>query len=128
MAAIALMVWVGFSAAQVPNALEWPNTDFSKTLVDLDEILSRGPPKDGIPSVDKPQLVTAQSAGEWLDAREPVIVVSIGDVTRAYPIQILMWHEIVNDTVNGVPITVTFCPLCTATIVFVSGPLAGKNY
>ncbi|MFT5173932.1 MAG: hypothetical protein ACI8W7_002116 [Gammaproteobacteria bacterium] len=118
MAAIALMAWVGLSDAQVPNVSEWPNTDFSKSLVDLDEILSGGPPKDGIPSIDEPQFVTAQSAGEWLDPREPVIVVSIGDVTRAYPIQILMWHEIVNDTVDGVPITVTFCPLCNATIVF----------
>ena len=118
MAAIALTACIGFSDAQVPNVFEWPNTDVSKALTVLDEILSGGAPKDGIPSIDEAQFVTAQSAGEWLDPREPVIVVSIGDVTRTYPIQTLMWHEIVNDTVDGVPITVTFCPLCNATIDF----------
>ncbi|MFT5446769.1 MAG: hypothetical protein ACI9DC_001944 [Gammaproteobacteria bacterium] len=104
--------------AQVPNASEWPNTDFSKTLVDLDEILSGGPPKDGIPSIDSPKFVTPRAAAEWLDNREPVIVVSIGNDVRAYPVQIVMWHEIVNDTINSVPISVTFCPLCNATIIF----------
>ena len=104
--------------AQVPNASEWPDTDFSKSLVDLDEILSGGPPKDGIPSIDKPQFVTAKTAAGWLDPREPVVVISIGTDVRAYPIQILMWHEIANDTVGGIPVSVTFCPLCNATIVF----------
>ena len=54
MATIAVLAWVGFSYAQVPNAFEWLNTDFTETLVDLDEILLGGPPKDGIPSIDEP--------------------------------------------------------------------------
>ncbi len=123
-ARVALLAAVGWWAlqpvlrAQVPGAFEWPNTDFSKTLVDLNEILSGGPPRDGIPAIDEPAFVPLEKAAGWLDSREPVIVVSLGDDARAYPLQILMWHEIVNDTVGGVPVSVTFCPLCNASIVF----------
>ena len=104
--------------AQLPVSLEWPNTNFDNTLVDLDEIQSGGPPKDGIPPVDDPQFDTVVEANKWLNPREPVVVVSIGGETKAYPIQILTWHEIVNDSVAGIPVSVTFCPLCNATIVF----------
>ncbi len=86
--------------------------------MDLSEILSGGPPKDGIPAIDEPEFVSVGEANDWLDAREPVVVVSIGGETKAYPIQILTWHEIVNDSIANVPISVTFCPLCNATIVF----------
>ena len=109
----------GFVAAQLlPSSLEWPNTDFATATVDMDEIMSGGPPKDGIPAIDNPQFVTQRDADEWLDEREPVIVVAVDGKARAYPIQILMFHEIVNDEVNGKPLSVTFCPLCNASIVF----------
>ena len=104
--------------AQLPVSFEWPNTNFENTLVDLDEIQSGGPPKDGIPPVDDPQFDSVAEANKWLNPREPVVVVSIDGETKAYPIQILTWHEIVNDSVAGTPVTVTFCPLCNATIVF----------
>lgn len=104
--------------AQLPVSLEWPNTNFENSLVDLDEIQSGGPPKDGIPPVDDPKFDTIGEASKWLNPREPVVVVSIDGETKAYPIQILTWHEIVNDSVAGTPISVTFCPLCNATIVF----------
>ena len=97
---------------------EWPNTDFGKTLVDLGEIRSGGPPKDGIPPIDRPRFTTPEQASAWLDPREPVIAISVDGDARAYPIQILTWHEIVNDTVGAVPVTVTFCPLCNAAIAF----------
>jgi hypothetical protein len=104
--------------AQLPVSVEWPNTNFDNALVDLDEIQSGGPPKDGIPPVDDPQFDTVVEANKWLNPREPVVVVSIGGETKAYPIQILTWHEIVNDNIAGIPVSVTFCPLCNATIVF----------
>ncbi|GMQ95964.1 MAG: DUF3179 domain-containing protein [Gammaproteobacteria bacterium] len=104
--------------AQLPVSLEWPNTDFDNTLVDLREILSGGPPKDGIPPIDDPKFDSVGEADKWLNPREPVAVVSIDGETRAYPIQILIWHEIVNDSIAGVPVSVTFCPLCNSTIVF----------
>jgi len=104
--------------AQLPVTIEWPKTNFDKHNVDMNEILSGGPPKDGIPSIDEPKFVSPDSAAEWLDPREPVVVVVLPPTARAYPLQILTWHEIVNDTLSGVPITVTFCPLCNAAIVF----------
>jgi len=93
-------------------------TDFSRHSVPFSEILSGGPPKDGIPAIDRPNFVTTQDADGWLTAREPVILLQIGDDARAYPIQILIWHEIANDTVGGVPVVVTFCPLCNTAIAF----------
>lgn len=96
---------------------EW-RTDFSKHTVPLDEIVSGGPPKDGIPAIDRPRFVSAREADRWLKDREPVIVVSLHGETKAYPLQILIWHEIVNDEVGGVPVTVTFCPLCNTALTF----------
>jgi hypothetical protein len=120
-AVIAAVVWWAVKDlvyAQLPYSMEWPYTDFDKTLVDLSEIQSGGPPKDGIPPIDEPKFVTPAKASEWIDPREPVVVVSLSGETKAYPLQILTWHEIVNDTVGGIPVSVTFCPLCNATIVF----------
>ncbi len=97
-------------------AVEWPRTDFDKHSVDLDEIFSGGPPKDGIPSIDRPQFESVDEV--TLPDREPVIGFGTGDDIRAYPLRILMWHEIVNDVVGGVPVTVTFCPLCNTAMVF----------
>lgn len=93
-------------------------TDFSKHSVPYSEILSGGPPKDGIPSIDEPKFITVTEANEWLKDREPVVFVQVGDDARAYPIQILMWHEIVNDTVGGEPLLISFCPLCNTAIAF----------
>ncbi len=98
---------------------EWPQTNFAKRSIDSwAEILSGGPPKDGIQSIDAPTF--RKAAGETrIDGPEPVITVEIaGNPPRAYPVRYLMWHEIVNDTVAGVPIAVTFCPLCNSGIVF----------
>lgn len=93
-------------------------TDFSKHTVSYDEILSGGPPKDGIPAIDNPKYITVNEADEWLVENEPVIVLTVEDEARAYPIQILIWHEIVNDELNGKPLLVTFCPLCNTAIAF----------
>ncbi|MCG8348727.1 MAG: DUF3179 domain-containing protein [Chloroflexales bacterium] len=93
-------------------------TDFSKHSVPYREILSGGPPKDGIPAIDNPSFVAVEEADEWLSPVEPVVLVEINGDARAYPLQILTWHEIVNDTVGGTPVAVTFCPLCNTAIVF----------
>ncbi len=98
---------------------EWPNTDFEQTSVESwVEILSGGPPKDGIPALDNPAFVSVvEKSG--LTLREPVITVEIeGAAPRAYPIRYLTWHEIVNDEVAGIPVAVTFCPLCNSGITF----------
>jgi hypothetical protein len=92
-------------------------TDFSKHNVPLSEIQSGGPGKDGIPALDRPSFASARSI-DFLKPKEPVIALIVGRDVRAYPIQILVWHEIVNDRVGGVPVAVTFCPLCNTAIVF----------
>lgn len=94
------------------------STDLSKTSIDLDELINGGPGKDGIPSVDNPKFVSQQQASRWIDGQEPVIALEVNGQARAYPIQILIWHEMVNDRIGGVPVLVTFCPLCYSAIVF----------
>jgi len=98
---------------------EWPNTDFETTSIEnWVEIMSGGPPKDGIPALSDPSFISAADETRIGD-REPVVTVEIdGTVPRTYPIRYLTWHEIVNDTVGDVPIAVTFCPLCNSSIVF----------
>ncbi len=102
---------------QLSWKLEWPKTNFAKTSIDLDEIMSGGPPKDGIPSIDKPRFVTVSKIKDLADT-EPVIGLVINGHARAYPLRILTWHEIVNDELAGVPVTITYCPLCNSAIVF----------
>ena len=93
-------------------------TDFSYHTVPFDDFLSGGPPRDGIRPIDRPKFISIEEADKWLSDLEPVISFEINGVQRAYPIQILIWHEVVNDVVGGVPVTVTFCPLCNSAIVF----------
>ena len=93
-------------------------TDFSKHTIPFDEIRSGGPPKDAIPALDDPSFVAVEEADDWIGDREPVAVVRHGGETKAYPLQILTWHEIANDRVGGKPISVTFCPLCNTTLAF----------
>ncbi|MGD2246605.1 MAG: DUF3179 domain-containing protein [Candidatus Aminicenantes bacterium] len=100
------------------NTAYWEKTDFCKHNVDYDTIISGGPPPDGIPPLDAPRFVATESADEWLEDREPVILFQIDQDVRAYPLQIMTWHEIVNDEVAGVPVVVTFCPLCNTALVF----------
>jgi hypothetical protein len=93
-------------------------TDVSNALVALDDIISGGPPPDGIPAVDRPVFITHTDAGAWLKPKEPVLALEVNGDARAYPLEILMWHEIVNDTVGGRPVVVTYCPLCNSGLVY----------
>jgi hypothetical protein len=86
--------------------------------VPLDEIVSGGPPPDGIPPIDEPVYESVEDAATWLTASSPVMVIDIDDDVRVYPLAILTWHEIVNDVVGGVPVVVTYCPLCNSALVF----------
>ncbi|MDP2080359.1 MAG: DUF3179 domain-containing protein [Pseudotabrizicola sp.] len=97
---------------------EWPDTDFSRSTINFAEVISGGPPKDGIPALDGASFIPV-AAETRLDDREPVMTYEHpGEAPRAWPIRYLMWHEIVNDQVGGVPIVVTFCPLCNTGIIF----------
>jgi len=96
---------------------KWPKTDFLKFTVPLNEIISGGPPKDGIPSIDNPKFKPIPEIKNLTDT-EPVITLNYKGVVRAYPIPFLMFHEIVNDVVAGEPVLITYCPLCNTAIVF----------
>ena len=85
--------------------------------VDLAAIRPSGLPPDALPSLDEPPFVRARSVW-FLQDREPVIALEIDGDARAYPLQILMWHEIANDVVGGVPVAVTYCPLCNSAVVY----------
>ena len=104
-------------AQGIQGAGAW-KTDWSKRSIDLDELMSGGPPKDGIPSITHPTFVSLDAAGRWLAAQEPVIALAIEGVARAYPLQIMTWHEIAIDEVGGMPIAVTFCPLCYSALAY----------
>lgn len=118
--AFALVALFAASAAADPAhwSREWPDTDFSRTTVALSEIRSGGPPKDGIPAIREPAHIPVTRETR-LDDREPVLTYKHpGETARAYPVRYLMWHEIVNDVVGGLPIAVTYCPLCNSAMVF----------
>lgn len=122
------------AAAEVPNAegiftndnrnerqriiSEGWATDWNRHTVPYSELLALLPVRDGIPAIDQPQFITAEEAVGWLTDNEPVIAFEHNGDARAYPLQIMTYHEIVNDEVGDLPVTVTFCPLCNSAIVF----------
>ncbi len=104
-------------AQSIDGPTAW-KTDWSKRSIDRDELMSGGPPKDGIPSINHPRFVSINEAGRWLASQEPVIALAIEGVARAYPLQVMTWHEIAIDEVGGVPVVVTFCPLCYSAVAY----------
>lgn len=116
---------------RLPFAMQTIGTDSNLASIPLDEILSGGPPPQGIPALGfsgdwkkaasksrEPKFISSLEAAKWLDDKEPVIALVIGNQAKAYPLQILTWHEIVNDTLAGVPVAVSFCPLCNSALAF----------
>jgi hypothetical protein len=101
-----------------PSALRnFEDPAFPPPVIDPEQIISGGPPPDGIPPLDSPEFLPVSDV-DWLQDQEPVVVLEIDGDARAYPVQILMWHEIVNDTVGGVPVSVTYCPLCNSAVSY----------
>ena len=89
-----------------------------KYLVHPSKIIGGGPPKDGIPAIDNPKFVSLPEADEWIEDNELVLAIIYKGVKRVYPLQILVWHEIVNDNIAGDPLLITYCPLCGSGIAF----------
>jgi len=105
----------------IPGTTDWP-TDWSNSSIDLDELLvglpGRVDSRDGIRPIDNPVFETVADASDWLIDREPIIMLKVDGQARAYPLQILISHEIVNDEFNGVPVAITYCPLCNSAVGF----------
>lgn len=108
------------------NIRGW-KTDFSQHSVPYEELADGFPWRDAIPPLDHPKFVAIKEAEPWLEDREPVIAFALKGEARAYPIQVLIWHEVVNDVVVGEPVVVTFCPLCNTAFAF-SRVLDGTTY
>ena len=101
----------------VPSALQDPfHADHPEPLVDLSEIRGVVPP-DAIPALEDPAFEPAAGV-DWLEAVEPVLALEINGDARAYPLRIMTWHELVNGTVGGVPVTVSYCPLCNSAVAY----------
>ncbi len=94
------------------------DTDFSLSSIPFDQVLSGGPPKDGIPAIDDPVFESIESARDWVDGQAPVIALEVDGEAKAYPMAVMTWHEITNDTIGGEPVVVTFCPLCNTALAF----------
>ena len=102
----------------IPSALDDPrHPDFPEPLVDPAEIRPGGPPPDGIPSIDDPRFEPVAEV-DWLAGAEAVLALEAGGEARAYPLRIMIWHELVNDVVGEVPVTVSYCPLCNSAVAY----------
>lgn len=119
----AITIWIGLASGALADPSFWrhefPLTDFERTSVQSWlEVRDGGPGRDGIPALENPTFEPVRAA-KGLAGREPVIALELeGAAPRAYPLRYLTWHEIVNDTVDGLPVAVTFCPLCNSAPVF----------
>ena len=103
----------------MPSALREPGSDlFPEPLIELGDLISGGPPPDGIPPIDQPEFEDVDVV-EWLEDNDPILSLTVDGETRGYPVGIMTWHEIVNDEVGGTPVAVTYCPLCNSGVAFV---------
>ena len=118
-----LLIFVASStvAAEVKNGFH-----LDDALVPVDMIQSGGPPRDGIPALSRPRFVSAKDA-DFLERTDRVLGIALNGISRAYPIRILNYHEIVNDRFGDESVVVTFCPLCGTGIVF-RGSIAGVEH
>ncbi len=110
---------VDYDAPRVGSAIQDRfDADFPPPVIDPNLIVSGGPPPDGIPSIDVPQFVSPADADFITSDEEPVIAIEVNGDARAYPVQILTWHELVNDVVGDVPVAIAYCPLCNSAVAF----------
>ena len=116
---ILLIPTVNVNSVRIANSItNSTGINSASNIVPLDQIVSGGPPPDGIPSIDNPKFVSIEEADRNLEDAELVLGLNINGDIRAYPLQILVWHEIVNDKVGNTAVTVTYCPLCFTNQVF----------
>ncbi len=120
LAALPLPVW-----AQLSDGT-W-RTDVARHSVPWTELVSAGPKKDAIPSIDHPKFVSVSDAAAWISENEPVIAVEIAGEARAYPLQILIWHLLAADSIGGTPILISYSVLCNSAVVF-DRRVAGATY
>ena len=117
---VVLAIKLSYAFVFAPNGF-----DLSGALIDTKKILSGGPEKDGIPALTRPDFINTQQAS-YLKPEDRVLGIEINGISKAYPISILNWHEIVNDQINNEQFAVTYCPLCGTGVAF-SAQVSGKT-
>ena len=110
--------WLTFPNERVPDPGGRNGFIYTNAQIPTDQILSGGPPRDGIPAILEPKFVSQEAAAEFMEDDDVVISVTHDGETRAYPFRILNWHEIVNDHIGDLHFAATYCPLCGTAIVF----------
>ncbi|MEH6649376.1 MAG: DUF3179 domain-containing protein [Motiliproteus sp.] len=118
-----LLLWLFFPLLFVTcysSANNLNGFDLTDSLIPQSKIYAGGPPRDGIPSIDQPRFIAA-SEDQLLQPESLVIGVSIDGISRAYPVAILNWHELVNDQINQQPVVISYCPLCGTALVYGAG-------
>ena len=126
-----LLLGSAWAQGALENAFRRLGADTARANIPLEQVLSGGPPPQGIPALGfsgdwreaapasaDPAFVSQEEAAAWLEPQEPVVILSLPDEAKIYPLQILTWHEIVNDALGGRPVAVTFCPLCNSALAF----------
>ena len=110
------MVFIGYKVALAWYQGDYNGFDVSNSLIAVEQIQQGGPPKDGIPAIDEPVFHSQKASNVAVDER--ILGVTFNGVSKAYPVAIMNWHEIVNDDFNGKSVIVTFCPLCGTGVAF----------
>jgi len=117
----AASLWFAFPGAFAQGLTKWqgefPKTDFETRIIDLSEIGDDGNTRDSIPPVREAKYTSVDKLKD-LGPLEPVLSIGINGDFRAYPLRILLWHEIVNENIGGVPVLISYCPLCNSGVVF----------
>lgn len=106
------------SSFKIPSNLQaaFDKTDWSLADSYIAKAVSGGPSKDGIPALDNPSFINLSQTTQNDDVQ--AIVIADGNLVKVYPYNILAWHEIINDTVAGQSVAVTFCPLCGSAVAY----------
>lgn len=117
-----LLVTICFVFSNNSSSQEKNGFDLSDSLIPSNKIQRGGPPRDGIPSIDKPDFVRVKDVN-FLNDKDRVLGIYRNGIARAYPIKILNWHEIVNDIYKDEAIVISYCPLCNTGMAFIAGSL-----
>ncbi|MFC1748654.1 DUF3179 domain-containing protein [Pseudomonadota bacterium] len=122
---LVILLFASLVIAHKSCAGPYNDFDINNSDISPEEIHRGGPPRDGIPSIDNPDFSTPRLSNH-LPATDRVLGLSHKGESKAYPISIMNWHEIVNDTIGDMPVVVTFCPLCGTGVAF-SSHAGGKR-
>lgn len=125
---IGLIILVAILSFLVFNRVGIANNgfDLTNTSVPHELILSGGPAKDGIPSLDNPKFIFVSDVN-FLKDTDRILGINYQGIKKAYPIKIMNYHEVVNDDLNGQAVVITFCPLCRSGIAY-SANIKGEKH